>query len=310
MVIYHFAWDLWAFGLIATDVGQGFYWRLFAHSIASTFLLIVGISLVLATRRGIRWDSFLLRLAMVAGGALLVSLGTWFSDPNTFVFFGILHLIAVASVLALPFVGLPLWLAAGVASAVITIGNGFASPLFSQPWLVWLGLGTEVPPTVDFYPVFPWFGAVLAGIVAGRLFMGSALEARVARWLPNDALTRVLATAGRWSLVIYLAHQVILFGGVSLAASMLGPRATAPPAPPAQSDAGTSFMNECVPACGSQGRDVATCTTYCACMFAGLTGTDILATPAERLSDDQRQRLSDRSRLCAGAVARPLLPGN
>src|ERR1700716_3851640 len=95
MVVYHFAWDLWAFGLIATDVGYGFGWRLFAHTIASTFLAIVGISLVLAARNGLNRDAFLWRLGMVAGGALIVSIATWFEDANTFVFFGILHLIAL-----------------------------------------------------------------------------------------------------------------------------------------------------------------------------------------------------------------------
>jgi hypothetical protein len=63
-------------------------------------------------------------------------------------------------------------------------------------------------------------------------------------------------------------------------------------------------MDDCLPACGAQGLAVSICTTYCGCMFAGLAGTDILAMPAERLSDEQRGRLSARSRECA-AVAVP-----
>jgi uncharacterized membrane protein len=206
-------------------------------------------------------------------------------------------------VLALPFLMLPASVTAMAALAVIAVGNAFTSPLFNPPWLVWLGFATQVPPTVDFYPVFPWFGAVLAGLAAGKVFLASGAERAVAQWRPADPVTRFLALAGRWSLVIYLLHQVVLFSAVSLAASYIGPR---PPEPPAASrapaDAGTLFMNECLPACAAQGQGVATCTTYCGCMFAGLSGTDILATPAERLSEDQRQRLGERSRVCAAAV--------
>src|SRR5262249_30877785 len=109
MVVYHFAWDLWAFGLVETDVEHDVAWVLFARSIASTFLLLVGLSLVLATRNGLRLQPYLRRLAFVAGGALLVTIGTYFIEPHEFVYFGILHLIAVASVLALPFLTLPAW---------------------------------------------------------------------------------------------------------------------------------------------------------------------------------------------------------
>jgi uncharacterized membrane protein len=299
MVVYHFAWDLWVFGFIETDVGYGFWWRLFAHSIASTFLVIVGISLVLAARRGFRSDAFLRRLGMVAGGAVLVTIATWFTDARTFVFFGILHMIAAGSVLAVPFITLPVWVTAGAAAAVIALGNVVMTPVFNPPWLVWIGLSTEVPATVDFYPVFPWFGAILAGIAIGRLFVGSEAEAALARWYPAGAATRLLELAGRWSLVIYLVHQLILFSGVSLAASYLLPRPAQLPAVP---DAAALFMDECLPSCGGQGQSVAVCTSYCACMFAGINGTDLQTTPATLLTAEQRTRLRGRAGQCAAAV--------
>jgi uncharacterized membrane protein len=302
MVVYHFAWDLWVFGFIDTDVGYGFWWRLFAHSIASTFLLLVGISLVLAARRGFRSDAFLRRLALVAGGAVLVTVATWFTDARTFVFFGILHVIAAGSVLAVPFLALPVWVTAAAAAGVITLGNVVMTPVFNPPWLVWIGLSTEVPATVDFYPVFPWFGAILAGVAIGRLFVGSEAEALLARWYPTDAATRLLALAGRWSLFIYLVHQLILFGGVSLAATYLLPRPALTPAAP---DAAALFMNECLPSCGGQGQSVAVCTSYCACMFAGINGTDLQTTPATLLTAEQRTRLGARARQCAVAIPPP-----
>src|SRR6185503_12461180 len=47
MVVYHFAWDLADFHLVGWDVAAGPIWRLFARSIASSFLILVGVSLVL-----------------------------------------------------------------------------------------------------------------------------------------------------------------------------------------------------------------------------------------------------------------------
>ena len=107
MVVYHFAWDLSAYQLITANVTEELGWRIFARSIAAAFLLMVGVNLVLANRNGVRAAPYLRRLAVILAAALLVSLGTWWLDPGTFVFFGILHLIFVASVLGLPFLRAP-----------------------------------------------------------------------------------------------------------------------------------------------------------------------------------------------------------
>ena len=296
MVIYHFAWDLWDFRLISVDVGDDFAWRMFAHAIATTFLALVGISLVLAARNGLRWGAFFRRVALIAGGAVLVSIATWFTDPQTFVYFGILHLIAVASLLAVPFLTLPVWVTAAAGVLVIAIGNLVASPLFDAPWLVWTGLWPNVPQTVDYYPVFPWFGIVLLGIVAARLLVASGQDLALARWRTSDPLTASLALAGRWSLVIYLLHQVVLFEGVALAATFLPPH---PPPTAARTDAAQAFMADCLPACGRGGKDAPTCTTSCSCLFAGLTSADLIALSPADFTDDQRTRFDAVVRQCA-----------
>src|SRR6478736_3096248 len=88
MFVYHFAYDLSFFGLIETDIVAEPGWRLFARCIAGSFLTIVGFSLVLATQKGLNRRAYLKRLAMVAGAAALVTLGTWFAMPGNFIFFG------------------------------------------------------------------------------------------------------------------------------------------------------------------------------------------------------------------------------
>ena len=222
MIVYHFAWDLSAYQLIGVDVTADLGWRIFARTIAGAFLALVGINLVLATRNGFRLGPYFRRLAIILVAALLVSLGTWWLDPATFVFFGILHAIVVASILALPFLHAPLWLI--LAAAVVFIAGPYflTSPFFDAPAWYWLGLSANPPATVDYVPIFPWFGVVLLGVAAGRLILANP-GVPLWRWPASGNLFRVLSFAGRWSLAIYLIHQPVLIGGLMLIAPLLGP---------------------------------------------------------------------------------------
>lgn len=299
MVVYHFAFDLSAFRLIATDVQSHLGWMIFARSIAGSFLFLVGVSLVLATGRGIDWAAFLRRLGLIAGGAALVSLGTWWYDPGSFVFFGILHEIAVASVLALPFLRLPSLAVAIAAALVLALPLVFSSPLFDWPPLWWVGLGTEPPVSVDYVPVFPWFGVVLAGILGGRSI--AAHRERVARWRPDAVWARALSLAGRWSLLIYLVHQPLLIGAISLAAPLV---------PANEGVARANFMGQCTAACGED-REAASCQVFCGCMFDRLWGTELFAmTSFEQMTPAQRETFDGHFGACWMESETPSLPAD
>ncbi|AAL51990.1 hypothetical protein BMEI0809 [Brucella melitensis bv. 1 str. 16M] len=99
MAIYHFGWDLEFFGYMAPATTAQGGWKLFARCIASSFLFLVGFSLVLAHGRGIRWRPMAKRLLQIIAAAAAISAVTWYMTPDSFIFFGILHQIALASVL-------------------------------------------------------------------------------------------------------------------------------------------------------------------------------------------------------------------
>jgi uncharacterized membrane protein len=223
MVVYHFAWDLSAFQLVAVDVTNDLAWRVFARGIAATFVFLVGINLVLANRGGLRPKPYVRRLALILGAALLVTVATWYLfGAGGFVFFGILHLIFVASLLAVPFLSAPAWVTLPVAAFFVFGARFLAGPAFDGwPWY-WLGLSPNPPASFDFVPVFPWFGVALLGVAAGRLIVASP-GLRLWRWQPRGVLWAALAWAGRWSLLIYLLHQVILYPAVSVVAPLVGP---------------------------------------------------------------------------------------
>src|SRR5690606_12637101 len=129
------------------------------------------VSLFLAHGSGVRWTGFLRRLAMVAGAAAAISIATFLAVPDAFIFFGILHQIALASLFGLTFLRLPWALTLVAAAAVIAAPHFLRSSFFDHPAWWWVGLSTSLPRSNDYVPVFPWFGAVLAGIAAAGLAM-------------------------------------------------------------------------------------------------------------------------------------------
>lgn len=281
MVVYHTAFDLYADRLIATDIIDDIGWKALARSTAGTFLMLVGVGLVLATRSGFQPARYFRRLGFIAVGAALVSLATWWFDPATFVFFGILHEIAVASVLALPFLMAPSAVVIVVAAAVVALPFYYASPFFDTPALWWVGLSTANPATVDYVPVFPWFGLVLAGIVLGRLAL--RYQAAIARFQPRNRLARGLAFGGRHALLIYLVHQPLIVGALSVAMLVLPP--------PSKELQRARFIGQCSAACGTPGSDAGYCSALCGCMFDGLWGTDLYTVKSfADMTEEQRTR--------------------
>src|ERR1700722_15036163 len=109
MAIYPLGWDLADFRLAPPMLPFTPQMRLLLHSVASAFLLLVGVSLALAHRNGLKVRAFWRRLAIVAGAAALVTAGSFVFAPSEPITFGILHCIAVASLLAGPFVTAPAW---------------------------------------------------------------------------------------------------------------------------------------------------------------------------------------------------------
>lgn len=218
MGVYHFFFDLEFFGFGDFGVTEAPGWIAFVRTIPASFLAIAGISLYLAHHNGMHWRNFWWRIGYLAAAAILITIISYFADPDAIIWFGILHCIALSSVIGLALLRAPL-IVVILAAIVVLIAPLFATPVLNSPFLLWLGLGTEAPPSNDYNPLFPWFGFMLLGIAIARILAPYATKAAWARWKPTDVATRTLALAGRHSLLIYLLHQPILMGvlwGVSL----------------------------------------------------------------------------------------------
>ncbi|MEO8936928.1 MAG: heparan-alpha-glucosaminide N-acetyltransferase [Burkholderiaceae bacterium] len=226
MIAYHFCFDLTFYHWAAWAMLDDPRWIGWRSAIVTSFLFVVGVSLALRDARdhakpgASAWfdRAFVHRWAQIAAAAALVTAGSALLFPQSFIYFGVLHFVAVALWVCRRAPRLGGW-AIVLGCAMLVIGNFVSSPIFDPRTLNWIGFATTKPITEDYVPLFPWLGVVLVGCGAGALWAhrGFRLSPRTAAAWEGwpVALRRMLATMGRRSLTIYLAHQPLLLGAMA-----------------------------------------------------------------------------------------------
>ena len=207
MVVYHGAYDLSVYYGWDIPIFEG-AWLLMARATASLFVFLAGVSFAIAHERAVQsgnpWRRHLRRALTVLAAALLVTVATYIADPQTYVRFGILHLIGTGILLLSFFVQLKeLNMLLGL--MIITLGLWIEGSLTSSPLLIPFGFLTPGFRSVDYFPLLPWFGMMLLGYGIGYF-----LYVRSTRWRPTISAPPVLTWPGRHSLIIYLVHQPVL----------------------------------------------------------------------------------------------------
>ena len=218
MAIFHFCFDLNHYGFFepkhrfTVDV----LWTTQRTAIVSLFLFCAGMGQAIAIEQGQSWARFWRRWAQIAGCAVLVSAGSAWMFPRSWISFGVLHGIAVMLILVRWMAPLRGWLWL-IAALAIVLPLLWRAEVFNGPWLRWIGLVTRKPVTEDYVPVLPWLGVMLSGVAAGQW-----LQSHRSGWL-QGAIPRAaggLALLGRWSLSFYMIHQPVLIGLVMAAAAL------------------------------------------------------------------------------------------
>jgi uncharacterized membrane protein len=211
MFIYHFSFDLDYFGVVSFDFNNDIRWLSFRALIVSLFSGLVGVSLVLGPGRRLDWKRYGKRLLAVGACAVLASAGSYFMFPKTFIFFGILHFILVASVLGLAFLRFT-WLNLILGATLIVFGSTLKLPFFDQPPLQWIGMMTHKPQTEDYVPLLPWFGVVLVGMFLAQCARAQGWFEKYSKSEFHNPFAKLLAFGGRHSLIIYMLHQPVFIG--------------------------------------------------------------------------------------------------
>lgn len=81
--------------------------------------------------------------------------------------------------------------------------------------LFFLPVGFDIagtPPMADYMPLFPWLGVFLLGCVIGRTCYKDKKTLFAGKGKVMSAVARPVEFIGRHSLIIYLAHQPVIYG--------------------------------------------------------------------------------------------------
>ncbi|MGV1752878.1 DUF1624 domain-containing protein [Agrobacterium sp. CG674] len=288
MASYHFTWDLEMFGYLDPGTATQGWWRLYARGIASTFLFLAGFSLYLAHRRGVHWPSYGKRFAMVAGAALLISVATYFAVPDGWIFFGILHNIATASLLGLLFLRLPFFVTLVFAALALVAPRYLSSDAFNPIWLSWIGLSTAPPRSNDYVPLLPFLAPFLLGLAISQFVTPRGW---LDRFRKPSGRKNILALFGRHSLAFYLVHQPVLIAIVYVASIIL---------PPPPIDQVEAYKKSCEVSCLQQQNDVDLCQRFCGCTLEKLQAESLFEPMVTNtLAEAQQSKIGEIAAQCS-----------
>jgi uncharacterized membrane protein len=187
------------------NIPNGSGWWQFRYLILTLFIFTVGLSLSLAHHKKINKKTFYKRLWQLIASAAAITVMSLFLFPNAWIYFGILHFIAAASLLGIVFVKRPqISLALG---GIILIG--FWSDILKSDWPfalfeAWLPNHTE-----DFVPFFPWLGVMYLGLGIMGILIKNKLKQKID--VPDNWITQKIGLIGKHGLIIYLIHQPVFF---------------------------------------------------------------------------------------------------
>ena len=226
MFLHHFIFDLrYIFGLDVFAWQESWWFiHLLRPLFLNVFLMVSGISSSFSrsnTRRG-------LRLLGVSVGITIISIAlSRLSGSDFYVFFNVLHLLALGTLLYAGLDSPKLQLKEPVLQAILLFASigiiylgGLVTDLNQMVSGSYLTLPLGIlpdtrPGMADYLPLLPWLGFFLAGTLIGRIVY-PARETAFPQ-APRTLLqaTRPLEFLGRNSLVFYALHQPVLIGLLS-----------------------------------------------------------------------------------------------
>ncbi len=204
MVIQHFAIDLCMFGWLSWEVVDSIPVTILHYIFGSLFVLISGVCCHF-THSNIKRGIITLSLAFA------VSVGTYIVDPTCYVRFGILHFFGTAMLVygvGRKFFDMLSRRLMTVVYAILFGAGWFVIAKPVQTTFLWM-FGFCAPGfcSSDYWPIIPWIFLFLLGACIG----GPIKEHRFPEYF-YSCKENILSKVGRHTMIIYIAHQPILYG--------------------------------------------------------------------------------------------------
>ncbi len=221
MIIFHIIFDLNLFASTAIDLN---YWPLKAIGFiaASLFIFVSGIANSISVYKDInrrtndnnnKQDSFYTqntkRSLYLFALALSITLVTFIFFKTWTIWFGILHFFALAGLLT-PF------LYHHTIISILLYNIGMLIKYVTSSWsiktysLLWLGFIPDTFKSFDYFPLLPWLGFSIFGVIIAHIFYTSGKRQQYIFPKPNTKIAKWLILMGTKTLFIYLIHQPII----------------------------------------------------------------------------------------------------
>ena len=212
VVFIHLCFDLDYF--LGIDLVKNPIIQLMMDRCGMSFVVLSGLCATIGKRsfrRGLQVFGCGMIITIVTGGMFLLGM----ADRFIVIYFGVLHLLGACMMLWPLLRKLPEWSWPVVGIVLVLIGRWFRTFTVSVGWLFPLGLTAPTFASSDYFPLLPGLGWFLLGACAGRLLYRN--KQSLLPNFPADCLpVRALRWCGVNSLWIYLVHQPVLYGIVSL----------------------------------------------------------------------------------------------
>ncbi len=212
MVFFHFLFSLKEFYGYDVHYNQGIYYYIGKTS-AILFIIISAISSSFSrnnTRRALKFFAV----------AAIITVVTHLYNPAFGIKFGIIHFLGLSVLLAPLFIKLNSYLLALLGILIIAAGIYLGPIAFDNNYLFLFNMTGTGWVSADYYPLFPWFGVFLYGVILGRALYPAKTSLLISE--PELRLFSFLGFLGRHTLIIYLIHQPLLILLIGVYKKMTG----------------------------------------------------------------------------------------
>ena len=174
------------------------------------FILLSGICITLG-HHFIRRGAIVFACGILISAVLKIMVTINLMDDAALIYWGILHLLGFCMLSYILLKRLPTWILGILGVAIICLGFYVETVTPDTIWLCPLGFTPYGFATADFFPIFPYWGWFMVGIVLGKLLYKEK-KTLLPKFPYHAWPIRAIAFCGRHSLWIYLGHQPILYG--------------------------------------------------------------------------------------------------
>ena len=212
VIVVHFLYDLQYFLRLPLALPSAY---LFIQDNGGVlFILISGACATLGSR-SFRRGLIVFGCGLVITAVTLGMIQLGLADRTIAIHFGILHLLGASMMLYPLLRRLPTGALAALGAVLVLAGYWLLARRFATEWLFIFGVRSVHYVAGDYFPLLPYFGWFCLGVVLGRTVYRDK-RTRFPRAPVDAAPIRFLSLCGRHSLLIYLAHQPLLYGLILL----------------------------------------------------------------------------------------------